>query len=374
VLIASLAWWALAGTVGLGLGAALTFLLMRRGDPEARTQHRQVIAWGLVASGAAVELATGALASRPPHWVGGAILVGGVLALSLAIDAPKSAALRWPRVGLLLAVPALAAAALVLPAPVWRVLYGASLLAAALWLAALTRERFPRAVFGLGAALLAAAGIVLAASGLRPPSSAGADLAVGVLMLAGLAALAAAAIAQGLAQESAQLRRRLTNLEEEHGHLLRLAETDPLTGCPNRQAMRAWFDRWEGVEPVSVVLVDVDGLKRINEKHGQAAGDEALRLLANVLSSSIRPGDLVVRWGGDEFVALLRGAGHEAAQRRFTRLIATLQDRAETFPYEEPLAVQWGVSTCSSADDIARALAEADERMYAMKRRQASTD
>jgi diguanylate cyclase (GGDEF)-like protein len=153
-----------------------------------------------------------------------------------------------------------------------------------------------------------------------------------------------------------------------------LAETDPLTGCPNRQALRAWFDRWEGGEPVSVVLVDVDGLKRINEKHGQAAGDEALRLLANVLSSSIRPGDLVVRWGGDEFVALLRGAGHEAAQRRFTGLIATLQSKTEDFPYEEPLGVQWGVSSCSSSDDIARALAEADDRMYAMKRQQSSTE
>jgi diguanylate cyclase (GGDEF)-like protein len=133
--------------------------------------------------------------------------------------------------------------------------------------------------------------------------------------------------------------------------------------------LRAWFERWEGGEPVSVVLIDVDELKRINDRHGHGAGDEALRLVAGVLKQSVRPGDLVVRWGGDEFVAVLRGAEHDAAKRRFTGLIRVLEQATADFPYPEPLRVNWGVSACAAPSDISRALAEADERMYAMKRR-----
>ena len=78
---------------------------------------------------------------------------------------------------------------------------------------------------------------------------------------------------------------------------------------------------------------------------------------------------IVARVGGDEFVVVLRGTGHEQAQRRFTGLIGELQESTEAFPYDEPLGVHWGVATCASPADISRALAEADERMYAMKRR-----
>jgi GGDEF domain-containing protein len=76
-----------------------------------------------------------------------------------------------------------------------------------------------------------------------------------------------------------------------------------------------------------------------------------------------------VRWGGDEFVTVLRGAGHDAAKRRFTGLIRVLEEATTDFPYPEPLRVNWGVSSCAVASAISRTLAEADERMYAMKRR-----
>jgi diguanylate cyclase (GGDEF)-like protein len=372
VLISAFAWWALGGVVGVGVITAL--VLWSVGLLQKRTSLSvAAAAWLLVAAGGLLELVAAARWSASPHDIGGALILVGLVAVVRILDLGPG--FRPGRVLPVMAVAVvLAAGAVFLPAALWRALYGAGLLASGAWLAATSRTWTPRATFGAGGALLGTTGLVLLVSALRPPWSGAADFIAALSLLLGVTALAAAHVTFCLATETTALRDELSTLEDEHEHLLRLAETDPLSGCPNRQALRAWFDRWEGGEPVSVVLVDVDGLKRINEKHGEDAGDEALKLVAGVLSSSIRPGDLVVRWGGDEFVALLRGAGHEAAQRRFTGLIASLQDRADAFPYDEPLAVQWGVSTCASADDIARALAEADDRMYAMKRRQSSID
>ncbi|MFV2071712.1 MAG: GGDEF domain-containing protein [Thermoanaerobaculales bacterium] len=206
---------------------------------------------------------------------------------------------------------------------------------------------------------------------LMPPWWIAAGTAV---LLVGCGARAAFSLAAVAEAEVRSLRDTVRDLEATRQHLLRLAEADPLTGCANRHALRAWFERWEGGEPVSVVLVDVDDLKRINDRHGHTAGDEALCLVAEVLKSSTRPGDLVVRWGGDEFVAVLQGAGLDTAQLRFSGLIRFLQESATGFPYDEPLRVSWGVSSCASAADIAGALAEADEKMYAMKRRKGNAE
>jgi diguanylate cyclase (GGDEF)-like protein len=263
----------------------------------------------------------------------------------------------------------LGAAAALLPGVAWRGFYGLALLVSVVWLASRSRNVALRPIFGLGVVLLALAALGLVVGWAQPAIGPAVDGSVIVLIFGGLVALATASVVGRVAADVGSLQRKLGDLEDDHEHLLRISEADPLTGCPTRQALRAWFERWDGGQPVSVVLIDVDNLKRINDRHGHEAGDEALRLVANVLKGSIRPGDLVVRWGGDEFVVVLRGADHEAAKRRFTGLISSLQESAGNFPHDESLRVDWGVASCTSPDDISRALAEADERMFAMKRR-----
>ncbi len=356
--------WTAAGVVGVGLtAAAVLWHLGRHGCTQSSSDVW--FAWLLIAAGALVD------ATLVVPWAagaGGGVLAAGLVFLGFALSRPqigRAWAVSWAVVVAL----ALALAALVAPILLWRGLLGMVLVLSAVWLLPRAEATGAARLFSLGAALLAVAGIGLVIGTVMPTLGGGLVGVVAVLVLGGASAMAAATVVGPVVQQQADLEDRLRELEDDHQHLLRLTDSDPLTGCPTRDALRAWFDRWHGGQPVSIASIDLDNLKGINERFGHTAGDEALRLIAGVLSSSIRPGDLVVRWGGDEFVVVLRGAEHEAATRRLTSLMAELQEAAKDFPYDLPLRVDWGVASCSSPADISRALAEADERMFAMKRR-----
>jgi diguanylate cyclase (GGDEF)-like protein len=367
VLIATVSLWALVGVAGVAMTAALILRFAARLLPEKR-ESGSWVAWLVICAGAVIGLA-GLVSAGVPVAFGEALIASGLVMLALVMEPSDSDEGRQIVGWSVVATGILVAGALVLPSVAWRGLFGIALFLTAVWLAIRARGEDRRPVFDLAVAPIAFAGVGLMLGVIRPSFVGASDDAISLLLVGGFATLAAATVLSLTGTEIDTLQRRLAALEDEHDHLLRLAESDPLTGCPTRQALRAWFERWEGGEPVSVVLIDVDELKRINDRHGHAAGDEALRLVAGVLKQSIRPGDLVVRWGGDEFVAVLRGAGHDAAKRRFTGLIGGLEEATADFRYSEPLRVNWGVSSCVAPSDISRALAEADERMYAMKRR-----
>ena len=376
MLIATVASWALAGVVGVAMTTALILRSVGRLLPEKKKGSGAWAAWLVVGFGAAIGLA-GLLWVGAPYAVGEAFIAVGLVMLALTMEPAGSDGgphvAGWTAGAALL----LAASAVLLPSVAWRGLFGLVLFLTAVWLATRARGVDRRPVFDLAVAPIAFAGIGLMLGVIRPSFAIASEAAVGLLLVGGTATIAAATVLTLVGSEINLLKTHLEDLEDEHEHLLRLAESDPLTGCPTRQALRAWFERWDAAEPVSVVLIDIDELKRINDRHGHDAGDEALRLVAGVLKQSIRPGDLVVRWGGDEFVTVLQGAGQDAAKRRFTGLIRVLEKATADFPYPEPLRINWGVSSCAAASDISRTLAEADERMYAMKRRrrhEASSD
>jgi diguanylate cyclase (GGDEF)-like protein len=114
---------------------------------------------------------------------------------------------------------------------------------------------------------------------------------------------------------------------------------------------------------VALLYLDVDGLKRLNDRHGHASGDETLRCLAAVLRSSSRLGtDAAYRVGGDEFVMVLSAdrAGAEAIAGRI----------ALSFPERSPYATQvsMGVVVWDGQGSLASLLDEADTRMYRDKR------
>ena len=98
-----------------------------------------------------------------------------------------------------------------------------------------------------------------------------------------------------------------TELEAARSQLETLADTDPLTGCYNRRVFRALVDRkkQEGVGSGAVFLIDIDGLKVVNDSQGHPAGDALIRRIAEAVKQRVRADELVIRWGGDEFLVVL---------------------------------------------------------------------
>ncbi len=129
--------------------------------------------------------------------------------------------------------------------------------------------------------------------------------------------------ASPLVEEVAQLRERVESLE-------RVAATDHLTGAWNR----AHFDRVISAElarslackqPLSLVLLDLDHFKHINDTHGHDAGDRVLRELVAVIGAQLRGSDYLFRWGGEEFAVLLGGVGYRGAERVAQKLRAAVE-------------------------------------------------
>jgi diguanylate cyclase (GGDEF)-like protein/PAS domain S-box-containing protein len=152
-----------------------------------------------------------------------------------------------------------------------------------------------------------------------------------------------------------------------------LALVDELTGLQNRRAFTLFAEqelaraRRHGRTPV-LVFADLDGLKQINDKHGHAAGDQAIRMVANALRSIFRETDIVARWSGDEFVAMLVDGSDESALPIRARLDAAIAAQTSpAVPYVVTASV--GASPLDPALPLRDAMERADAELYAQKKR-----
>ena len=123
-----------------------------------------------------------------------------------------------------------------------------------------------------------------------------------------------------LMQESAgaihEMQAKLTEFQGRLEQAARRASVDAVTGLLNRGEGEARLRKQLGEQdPSSVILIDLNGFKQINDRWGHGCGDQVLRSFASLLANSVRAMDMVCRWGGDEFLVLLRCTGEVAEQR-----------------------------------------------------------
>lgn len=192
------------------------------------------------------------------------------------------------------------------------------------------------------------------------------DLIFQVMLMFGMVMAVTGQVQQELETANADLKRARDRVEAS-------ARLDPLTAALNRRAYSAVLadqnKTGHGLARGVVVVVDLDDLKLLNDRYGHAAGDAALQSLAEALRTCLEQDDLLFRWGGDEFVLILRGATLTHAEARFDGFNDKL--RAQKIPgAEEPvdLRASVGLSEFVDAATLDHAIARADQAMYRRKK------
>lgn len=150
------------------------------------------------------------------------------------------------------------------------------------------------------------------------------------------------------------------------------AATDALTGLANRRAFDEALARQVGTSqrhnrPLSLVMLDVDDFKSINDRLGHEAGDAALVAVAEAITNEVRQPDVCFRWGGDEFALLLpdaRLAGAERVAERVTEAVS----RSTGIHGDHSLSIGSGVATLRTGERLDQLIERADAGLLATKR------
>ena len=153
----------------------------------------------------------------------------------------------------------------------------------------------------------------------------------------------------------------VTILSRLHARLRAAAHTDGLTQALNRPGFVLAAARLRGMaerrgESVALAVIDLDGFKTVNDRAGHAAGDRLLVEITGAWNAALRPGDLLARFGGDEFILMLVGASEEQVDTILARLARA-----------HPAAWTAGAVLCSDDESLDAAIDRADARLYAAK-------
>jgi diguanylate cyclase (GGDEF)-like protein len=154
----------------------------------------------------------------------------------------------------------------------------------------------------------------------------------------------------------------------------RMAETDPLTGVPNRRQViemgqRLMMRCFQDGRPYAMLLLDLDGFKQINDRHGHVAGDKALCSVAQALRRSLRPGDHLGRYGGEEFAVILPDTDAEEAARVAERLRASVAALEPDWAAGAArVTLSGGIAFATAGrSDFSQLMVRADQALYRAK-------
>lgn len=154
---------------------------------------------------------------------------------------------------------------------------------------------------------------------------------------------------------------------------VKAAACDPLTGVSNRASLEAMLEREVGLArrydtPLSVIMLDVDRFKHINDTFGHLVGDSVLKALVRYVSACVRDSDLMFRYGGEEFVIVLSNTSSEGAALLAERIRTAVADEPVRWrDVTVPITVSLGVAGLGEHDDPEQLLGRADQALYRSK-------
>lgn len=148
------------------------------------------------------------------------------------------------------------------------------------------------------------------------------------------------------------------------------SKTDSLTGAFNREgieeAIRIGLWEWRSQKkPLSLILIDIDHFKKINDEHGHAVGDHVLSTLSNIVKQHIRTNDLFARWGGEEFVLVCRNTKIEQASLIAEKIRELIANYA--FNNNVKVTASFGVATLNANETLEQLFSNADKALYKAK-------
>lgn len=178
-----------------------------------------------------------------------------------------------------------------------------------------------------------------------------------------------------MAALGASFNKMAETLEQSQADLVRLATLDGLTGVYNRREFNRWLTleinrSKREFEPVSLIMVDIDYFKRLNDTYGHQTGDEALRCMGRLLQREVRPGDHVARYGGEEFAIILPKASSSEAFTVAERIRAAVEAQVIPLSLNDSLTftASLGFATYSIDKETEEAFSQrADQALYYAK-------
>lgn len=155
-----------------------------------------------------------------------------------------------------------------------------------------------------------------------------------------------------------------------HKQLLKMATTDPLTGLANRirldEKLQECHNSYQRTERIfSVIIIDLDYFKRVNDTYGHLIGDKTLLSVAHILSDNIRNVDMVGRWGGEEFMIICPETTIDGAKQLAEKIKSVIE--IYSFPHIHSLTCSFGISESRNGDRIESIVGRADSALYRAK-------
>ncbi len=179
-----------------------------------------------------------------------------------------------------------------------------------------------------------------------------------------------------------ELQKKVKELEEKVHSLEHGINHDKLTNLKTRvffeEKSKAFLDNtekikkdgrreWMGFKDISFLFFDIDHFKNINDTYGHATGDVVLQKVAETLKKDLRVGDIVARWGGEEFVAILLGANEEQAKKKAEKIRREIEDLVFEEPNGLKITLSIGVAEFEEGKTFEDMVKHSDEALYKAK-------